>query len=148
MDYWQQVRHWLVRHLPRSLAERIKPLPEQCQTGGQRARGDQGEALAAAYLHSRGLRILARNYQCRAGELDLIAQDGTVTVFVEVRLRQNGRHGGAAASITPTKQRRIVQAARHWLTGKPARSCRFDAVLLDSLDASAVTWIRGAFDET
>ena len=113
-------------------------------------RGYAAETLAAAYLQGHGLGILARNVSCRGGEVDLIALDGDGIVFVEVRLRRDGRFGGAAASITPAKQRRVVQAAQLWLGGAgrhhASRPCRFDAVLLDRLDPARIDWIRGAFD--
>jgi len=113
-------------------------------------RGQAAEALAAAYLQAHGLGILARNVRFRGGEVDLIALDGDGIVFVEVRLRRNSRFGGAAASITPAKQRRIVLAAQMWLGGAGRRHanqpCRFDAILLDRLDPARIDWIRGAFD--
>ena len=113
-------------------------------------RGHAAETLAATYLQGHGLGILARNVRFRGGEVDLIALDGDSVVFVEVRLRRNSRFGGAAASITPAKQRRIVLAAQLWLggAGRPhaSRPCRFDAVLLDRLDPARIDWIRGAFD--
>ena len=107
-------------------------------------RGQAAEALAAAYLQAHGLGILARNVRFRGGEVDLIALDGDGIVFVEVRLRRDGRFGGAAASITPAKQRRVVLAARHYLsaTGRHGDACRFDCVLLDG---KHVEWIRDAF---
>ena len=62
-------------------------------------RGEAAEALAAAHLERHGLRILARNLRCRGGEVDLIAADGAVVVFAEVRLRSNPRFGGAEAVL-------------------------------------------------
>ena len=76
-------------------------------------RGAAAEALAAEYLSARGLAIVARNYRCRGGEIDLIARDGDTLVFVEVRLRSSTAFGGAAAGITAAKRRRIALAARH-----------------------------------
>jgi putative endonuclease len=112
--------------------------------------GAAAEALAARHLECHGLTIIARNVRCRGGEVDLIADDGRSLVFVEVRLRKNGRFGGAAASITASKQRRVILAAQHWLAGDGRRhanrACRFDAILLDGLDAARIEWIRGAFD--
>lgn len=108
-------------------------------------RGVAAEALAARFLEARGLRILTRNYRIRGGEIDLVCNDRGTLVFVEVRLRENSRFGGAAASITAAKQRRIVLAARHYLAGRAECPCRFDAVLLDALDAARIEWIRDAF---
>ena len=81
----------------------------------------------------------------RGGEIDLICRDGDSLAFVEVRLRSNTNYGGAAASITSTKQRRIIQAARHWLAKHGEQFCRFDCVLLDALDESRIEWIKNAF---
>jgi putative endonuclease len=118
------------------------------RTARQRA-GDHAEGLAAAHLERHGLRTLARNYRCRAGEIDLVCDDGASLVFVEVRLRRDPRFGGAAASIDARKQARIVAAARHFLATRGARHadrpCRFDAVLLDGLEAGRIEWIRDAF---
>jgi putative endonuclease len=88
--------------------------------------------------------VIARNHRCRGGEIDLVCRDGRTLVFVEVRSRKNGDFGGAAASITPAKQRRIVLAARHYLaaTGKHGHDCRFDCVLIDG---ERIEWIRNAF---
>ena len=105
--------------------------------------GALAEEQAARFLAGRGLKILARNYRCRGGEIDLVCRDGATLVFVEVRLRTNRDFGVAAASITPAKQRRIVLAANHYLAGKPLPACRFDAVLLDG---TRIDWIRNAFD--
>jgi len=95
-------------------------------------RGQQAETLALSWLQQRGLVCVARNYRCRMGEIDLIMHDGTTLVFVEVRQRRSARFGGAAASITPAKQARLVLTAEHYLHTLPSLPpCRFDAVLLD-----------------
>lgn len=109
------------------------------------ADGQAAEAIAARYLEAKGLRVLERNYRCRAGEIDLVLADGPALVFAEVRFRANRDFGGAAASIGWTKQAKIIKAARHYLAGKPERPCRFDVVLLDRLDEKAVEWIQDAF---
>jgi putative endonuclease len=111
------------------------------------AGGTLAETLAADYLQARGMRVLERNYRCRLGEIDLILTDGPALVFVEVRLRRNPGYGGAAASITAAKRRRILRAARHYLAGKPEPLCRFDVVLLDSLAQDRIEWIKDAFGE-
>lgn len=107
--------------------------------------GDTAEALAASHLAQHGLRVLERNWRVRGGEIDLICMDHATLVFVEVRLRRNSNFGGAAASITPSKQRRIILAARHYLAGKRECDCRFDVVLLDALHMEQLEWIRHAF---
>lgn len=105
--------------------------------------------MAARHLRTAGLTILARNFRGRGGEIDLIAEHRGTIVFVEVRLRQHGDFGGAAASISPAKRGRIVRTAREWLQTEgnrfAGRPSRFDAVLLDRLDERSVTWLQGAF---
>jgi putative endonuclease len=107
-------------------------------------RGAAAEALAASYLATRGLTIVQRNYRRRGGEIDLIARDGEVLVFVEVRLRRNRAFGTAAESITAAKRRRLRLAARHYLARLGREPpCRFDAVLLDALETENIEWLRG-----
>jgi putative endonuclease len=112
-----------------------------------KASGKRAEALSADFLQARGLRLIARNYSCRMGEIDLILADGPTLVFTEVRLRRSRDFGGAAASITAAKRQRILLAARHYLSGRPERPCRFDVVLLDALDPDQIEWIKDAFGE-
>ena len=112
-----------------------------------KASGSQAEALVADYLEARGLRLIARNYNCRLGEIDLILADGPTLVFAEVRLRRSRDFGGAAASITAAKRQRILLAARHYLMGKAEQPCRFDVLLLDALDPNRIEWIKDAFGE-
>ena len=111
------------------------------------ARGTEAEALAAAFLENRGLTILARNYRCRLGEIDLIARDGVTTVFVEVRRRTSSSFGGAAASITAVKRLKLVKAARHYISRlRTVPRCRFDALLIQG-EPPRIEWIRDAFGE-
>ncbi len=111
-----------------------------------RLRGEAAEALAAAFLSQRGLAIVARNYRTRLGEVDIVAREGAVLVFVEVRSRSGTAFGGAAASVDARKQRRIVAAARHYLSRLRAEPpCRFDVLTLQG-PQGAPAWIRGAFD--
>ncbi len=122
-------------------------------------RGDAAEEAALAHLQAEGLRLVQRNFKTPGrggGEIDLIMRerDGTL-VFVEVRQRTSARQGGAAASITSAKQRRIVLAARHFLVRLGSEPpCRFDVVLMQGPDpaigapaaGASLTWLRGAFD--
>ena len=104
--------------------------------------GAAAETLAAEFLEARGLAVIKRNYRCRGGEIDLIARDGTTLVFVEVRVRSSSAFGGAKESITATKRARMKLAAGHYLarlTREPP--CRFDAILLDTLDTAHVEWL-------
>ena len=107
-------------------------------------RGRQAEDDALAYLLLQGLVLLQRNYLCRGGELDLIMRDGAGIVFVEVRLRSGTAFGGALASITPAKQRRMVVAAQTWLLGqKRLPACRFDALCIDG---GHISWLKNILD--
>ena len=109
--------------------------------------GRAAEDLAERHLRERGLAIVGRNVRSRHGEIDLVARDGATVVFVEVRLRRPGRFGDAADSITTAKRARLVAAAHEYLARLPGSpACRFDAVLLDGLDAERVVWVRDAFD--
>lgn len=107
--------------------------------------GAAAEALVADYLQRQGLRVLMRNFRVRGGEIDLVCREGATLVFVEVRLRRRADYGGAAASITTQKQRRLVLAARHYLARHGEQPARFDCVLLDALSEGALTWLRDAF---
>jgi len=105
--------------------------------------GALAEGMAADFLLSKGLTLIARNYRCRGGELDIVAREGQTFVFVEVRLRTNNDFGGAGASITAAKRRRMSLAARHFMSRlghEPV--CRFDAVLMDALSADRIEWLR------
>ncbi len=115
------------------------------QTSG--SAGRQAEDLAARFLEKKKLRIIARNYRCRGGEIDLVCRDGKVLVFVEVRLRQNTAFGGAAASVTAIKQRRIILAAQHFLMTNALTNddCRFDCILMNGTSGNDIEWLRDAF---
>ena len=114
-----------------------------------RTRGAAFEARAAAWLTARGLKLLASNYSCRGGEIDLVMRDAQTVVFVEVRYRRDDRYGGAAASVDARKQARIICAARHYLVRHSRyadAACRFDVVAMSG-DAQCphIDWIEGAF---
>ena len=107
--------------------------------------GARAEELCAELLRRAGLRVLARNWRCRHGEIDLVAEEGRTLVFAEVRYRSGERFGGAAESVTAAKRARLVAAARLYLMRRPQADCRFDVLLLDSLESSRIRWIRNAF---
>ena len=120
-----------------------------------KAVGDAAESVALAHLRTAGLALLEKNYRTPGrggGEIDLIMKDtdGTL-VFVEVRQRASQSHGGAGASVSAVKQKRIVFAARHYLMRfKTLPPCRFDVVLIHGGlgvgDAPAIEWLQAAFD--
>ena len=110
-------------------------------------RGRHAEDLAALFLQQQGLKLIVRNYRCRFGEIDLIAREGRTLVFVEVRMRASDQFGGAAASITAGKRRKLLRTARHYLAGATrVPPCRFDALLVSGADDS-VEWLKNAFGE-
>jgi putative endonuclease len=107
--------------------------------------------LACEHLVRAGLRILARNFRCRSGEIDVVAEDRGTVVFVEVKERTGESHGAAVDAVTGAKRRKVVAAARayaarHGLTGSPVR---FDVVAIDwGPDGPRVRHHAGAFGET
>lgn len=106
--------------------------------------GEAAEQLAEQYLQAQGLRLRRRNYRSPHGEIDLIMQDGTTLVFVEVRLRSNPRFGSGAESVDARKQLRLQRTAEHYLqrqSNTPA--CRFDVVSLNG--RGDIHWIPDAF---
>lgn len=113
--------------------------------------GENGEDRALAHLRRKGLELVARNYRmaagpgARAGEVDLVMKDADGTlVFVEVRQRSTQAHGGAAASVGHSKQRKLIYAARHYLSRMPVwPPCRFDVV---AIDGDELSWFKAAFD--
>jgi putative endonuclease len=108
--------------------------------------GARAEDRCAELLRSAGLRILERNWRCRHGEIDLIAEDRGALVFVEVRMRRAFAFGGAGESLTAAKRARLLAAARLYLARRATASCRFDVVLVDG-PAGDLKWIRDAFGE-
>jgi putative endonuclease len=109
--------------------------------------GSAAETLAVSLLGDAGLRIVARNYRCRHGEIDIIARDGNTLVFVEVRSRAGRSYGGAAESITAAKRGRLIKTARHYLsTLDSLPPCRFDAVLITAHPQST-EWLRDVISE-
>ena len=110
------------------------------------AEGARAEDLCADLLRAAGLRLLERNWRCRLGEIDLIADDRGMLVFAEVRMRTGPGFGGAGESVTAAKRARLIAAARLYLVRKPEALCRFDVFLVDGA-TTQVQWIRDAFGE-
>ncbi len=115
-----------------------------------RNKGMLFERRAEQFLRRQGLKLLRRNFNCRCGEIDLIMQDGETLCFVEVKYRRSKAFGGAAWSLPPGKQRRIVAAAALYLQtlGESEPPVRFDALLIQrQADGSEYfDWIKNAFD--
>lgn len=111
--------------------------------------GQTGEDLACQYLLSRGYEIVARNYRCRSGEVDVIARQGTTTVFVEVKERRGASHGQGYEAVTFGKRLRIVRAARLYAAthGIFEAPLRFDVVSIDWTGGRPeIRYEPGAFD--
>jgi putative endonuclease len=115
----------------------------------RKATGSAGEDRALRYLREQGLQLIARNYRCRLGEIDLVMLDGKTLALVEVRYRSREDFGGAAASVTPRKQRSLILAAKHLLATRAELrrlAARFDVVALDGRrENPEIRWIRNAF---
>jgi len=115
----------------------------------RRQLGDAGEEAAAELLRKGGYRIVARNYRCRRGEVDLIAERGELLVFVEVRTRATAAFGAPEETVGFRKRRRVVAAARDYLARRRGseRGARFDVVaVVDSPAGPRLTHFENAFD--
>ena len=112
--------------------------------------GQEGEAAAEQYLRAKGYRILAKNLRMPLGELDLVAEDGPVLVFVEVKARSTQEFGGAIHAVQQRKQDKLIRLASQYLARHHLshRLCRFDVVLLQGTDdtGSTIEHIENAFD--
>ena len=111
-------------------------------------KGDAAEQAAARFLKKQGLPLIEHNYRCRFGEIDLIARDGPMLIFVEVRCRQSKRFGSAAESVNWRKQQRLIAAASHYLAtvqGAELR-CRFDVIEASACNGGFdINWLQNAF---
>lgn len=115
-----------------------------------RDKGTQVETAVCSYLNKQGLRLITRNYHSRSGEIDLIMQDGTALVFVEVRYRSDSQFGSALESVDRHKQSRIIRTAEAYLQRyrEPYESCRFDVVgVSPSSTGFEMQWIQNAFEQ-
>jgi putative endonuclease len=110
--------------------------------------GRAGEAAALDHLQRAGLQLVLRNFSCKGGEIDLVMLDGATLVFVEVRYRSSEQFGGAAASVTWRKQRKLANTAEYLLLAHrelrryPAR---FDVVAISAAPEYRINWIKHAF---
>ncbi|MEN9658752.1 MAG: hypothetical protein RL571_2217 [Pseudomonadota bacterium] len=108
--------------------------------------GLAAENTAVIFLQQQGLKIIARNWQCKRGEIDIVAKDGNTLVFVEVRQRRNRRFGGAAASIGPAKRAKLRATAQYYLLKvSPLPLCRFDAICIEG---ETINWLKNCIDAT
>lgn len=112
--------------------------------------GKRGEETVAGYLEKNGYKILTKNYGCKVGEIDIIAQDGPVLVFIEVKTRSGVSHGFPAEAVNTRKQRQISRAAQWYLTEQNLVDCpaRFDviSVLSTKNKTDEIDHIHNAFD--
>jgi putative endonuclease len=105
--------------------------------------------VAEAFLRARHVKIVARNFRCRAGEIDLVALDGTALVFVEVRSRRGVRAGTGLESVTARKQQQVARVAQYFLAarGWTERDARFDVIGIDfATEPPAIEHVRAAFE--
>lgn len=113
--------------------------------------GAKIEDLAANYLEKNGLSILHRNFKSKLGEIDIIAQDRTELVFVEIRYRKSDQFGSAAASVNQSKQNKIIRCAQFYLQTRAwAKNmyCRFDVIAASGSEENPmIDWIKDAFHE-
>ncbi|NIO10039.1 MAG: YraN family protein [Deltaproteobacteria bacterium] len=111
--------------------------------------GKEGEEIAERYLKNKGFKLLERNYRCPVGELDVIALDRKVLVFVEVRTRTSDGSGSPLESVDRRKQRQIIKTASYFLSQKRLHDhdARFDVVGISMGDGEPVVeHIRNAFE--
>lgn len=99
--------------------------------------GQQGETHAQAFLQARGFAILETNWRCPFGELDIVAEQDTLLVFVEVKTRRTTDPGDALVMVTPRKRERLLRAVYHYLEAKSLESRQW------RVDVIAVTLVRG-----
>ena len=113
----------------------------------KRSLGSRYEEQAASYLRGKGYRILAQNFRSHAGEIDLIAGDGSCLVFVEVKYRTDSRYGSGEFHVDRRKQDTICRVARYFLLryfpGEPP-ACRFDVIAING--EGQVHHIENAFE--
>ncbi len=112
--------------------------------------GDQAEDYACHYLKQHHCKIVERNYHCRRGEIDIIAQTCESLVFVEVKFRSSIDYGHAVEMVPPQKQRKIIRAAQQYLADRPHLAndpCRFDVFALEynASNELQVNWLKNAF---
>jgi len=104
--------------------------------------GNDGEILARKFLESRGLEILAKNYHAREGEVDIIAKEGELILFVEVKARRSQKFGSAIESVSDSKIDKIADAGGKWLIENSLENAdwRIDVIAIED---GKLKWIKG-----
>ena len=106
--------------------------------------GDAAEDAALVFLLQQGMSEVVRNFRCKGGEIDLIMQERDTLVFVEVRKRTKASHGGALASVTTAKQKRLIIAAQLFLQQyRETPACRFDVI---AYEGEQMCWLKNAIE--
>ena len=120
-----------------------------CQQKANIGIGKQAENLAADCIEKAGLRLIARNFRCRFGEVDLVAMDDDTLVFIEVRYRKNEQWMGVIETVDQRKLERLIITSEYFVGQHHQhrkRQCRFDVIgITGSLEAPAIEWIKNAF---
>ncbi|UBU15322.1 YraN family protein [Nonomuraea gerenzanensis] len=109
--------------------------------------GKRGEQAAVTYLEANGMKVLDRNWRCRHGEIDILAEEGPTLVVVEVKTRSGRSHGTALESVSPTKLARLRMLAAKWLSAQPRtfETVRVDVIALERFAGDfALHHVRGA----
>ncbi|MEE9345514.1 MAG: YraN family protein [Methylococcales bacterium] len=111
------------------------------------SRGNSAEQLACSFLQQQGYSLVTRNYRTRQGEIDLIVENETMLLIVEVRYRSNPDYGLAAESIDARKQARIIRCAEQYLAqNPPSKQVRLDVITVTPADpVPTIHWIEDAF---
>ena len=111
--------------------------------------GEDAEQAACDFLLAKQFKLIERNVRYPFGEIDLLMHDDKELVFVEVRFRRNQRFGGGVESVTPSKQKKMANAAQAWLSSHKQyanAACRFDVLALDwHQNAFRIDWVKSAF---
>ena len=117
---------------------------------GNKRIGNEGENIAATELTRRGCRIIERNFRCRIGEIDIIAEKDGILIFVEVKARRSARFGRPSEAVNWVKQQKIIKTSQSYLLYRKIENqpCRFDVVevYIGQNQNSEITWIKNAFE--
>ena len=111
--------------------------------------GIKGEASAVRFLKKNGCAIIETNYRTRLGEIDIVASDGDIIVFVEVKTRKKEGMISPKEAVTPSKQRTISKLAQTWLKskGKYGMKARFDVIaIISDRESERIEWVKNAFE--